>query len=1015
MRLALMAASADLGDALSVGFGGTSRRDEKLASGIARYLVRMSTRSTPFGLFSGIAFGNFDTKTTARLGKSALSRFVTRTDIAWHYAAARRLEQDKDARLELNVIAHPAIYECAGRFILSDNGAGNDEDYKTITARSMPLLAVIFNLSKIPIRKSSLVAAVAERFPKIAIDKIRVVTEQLQDLGFLISDLRPPTMESNLDARLIDRLTKSPPLEAFEASVRRVASLADEIDHMGISCPLETIREFRAAKEVATGDTRTKTSWDVDAILSAETPTLSDQIGTAGAITADLLLRTSGRGNHLAHISRYHSEFIEHFGTYAEVPLLELLSHQYGLGAPDTYLQPPRFNLIQELPTPLRQSKRDAVLYRLITRSISNGFQPVELSDADVASLEESLEPDASSVDQLHPVDLYLEVLSASPEHIDRGDFKVSVGPAAARAKGGRTFGRFHDLFTKEQQDQLQKLLGAEEDVYPDGLFAEVSYLAKTPRAANVARRPKSRRYEILFNTAPSLPLDRVIYPSDLLIGASPTDFYIRSRKLGKEIIATQSHLLSPIQAPNPARFLLEVSSLKAAAPNIFSWGTFESMPYLPRIQRGNIILCAAQWRLSAEDLKLDVKDWQNHFVRAVSAWRKRSGAPRYVYIVEADNRLLIDLEHPASLVTLQRELQKIPAGHGQHQTAILHEAFVGESSLWLHDESKRAYFSEVVVPLLPSGSEPSRGSESHILPGRRRDSFPVPRDVRCALPGGTWNYAKLYAEPSQHDSLISGPIADLNEELRSVDKLDQWFFIRYADPLPHIRLRFKSPTTEDAQQVLLRMLKWATGLVGSSLIKDFSIATYVREIERYGGVESMGEIETVFGADSSYSCKLLRALSSGAVTLDVDALMAFSIDRIYTAWGFSLDERFEAAKKFAGKTDFIEEFRPVRQVVSSLISPWQYGRSAFPEAERSLLVDIGRHREEVMSSVAGRITSLEESRALTVPQSSLLASLGHMHVNRVLGIDRDRERKILAFWRHALQMIKLRPTVKTE
>ncbi len=41
-------------------------------------------------------------------------------------------------------------------------------------------------------------------------------------------------------------------------------------------------------------------------------------------------------------------------------------------------------------------------------------------------------------------------------------------------------------------------------------------------------------------------------------------------------------------------------------------------------------------------------------------------------------------------------------------------------------------------------------------------------------------------------NELLTGPVAELCEEALATGEAASWFFIRYADPDPHLRLRFR-------------------------------------------------------------------------------------------------------------------------------------------------------------------------------------------------------------------------------
>ncbi len=124
-------------------------------------------------------------------------------------------------------------------------------------------------------------------------------------------------------------------------------------------------------------------------------------------------------------------------------------------------------------------------------------------------------------------------------------------------AHSGRTFGRFSDLLGETSVDRLRAYARQEERLYPDAVYAELAHLPPYGRAANVAVRPAIRPYEIPVHTPASVPEHRVIALDDNLVGATDSRVYLRSRRLDREIVVEQHHMLNPSLAPNVARFML--------------------------------------------------------------------------------------------------------------------------------------------------------------------------------------------------------------------------------------------------------------------------------------------------------------------------------------------------------------------------------------------------------------------------------------------------------------------------
>ena len=80
--------------------------------------------------------------------------------------------------------------------------------------------------------------------------------------------------------------------------------------------------------------------------------------------------------------------------------------------------------------------------------------------------------------------------------------------------------------------------------------------------------------------------------------------------------------------------------------------------------------------------------------------------------------------------------------------------------------------------------------------------------------PGSDWLYVKLYGPAAGEDALLTGPVRDLAGRCSTTGDADGWFFLRYADPEPHLRLRLHG----EPDRLLAGALPgWPRGRPGSS------------------------------------------------------------------------------------------------------------------------------------------------------------------------------------------------------
>lgn len=257
-------------------------------------------------------------------------------------------------------------------------------------------------------------------------------------------------------------------------------------------------------------------------------------------------------------------------------------------------------------------------------------------------------------------------------------------------------------------------------------------------------------------------------------------------------------------------------------------------------------------------------------------------------------------------------------------------------------------------------------------------------------LPGGEWLYAKLYTAAERHTGLLAHEVPKL---LASLPRgIDRWFFVRYRDPQPHLRLRFHCAGTTGA---LTALHSWAEELRGRGLAGDLVLAAYDPELERYGGPAAMAAAERVFHADSVLVLNLLRLTTTG--TLDADPL-------VLAAAGYA-----QLGRVFAPETwqDWVpagpDEHAVFRRVRDSALARVAVERDIAP-ALRDLPGGTVLER-----SWARRAAAVAEYAGLVhgspwTPADEVFRSLAHMHHNRFVGGDREHELRSYAVLRGVIR-----------
>ena len=976
-----------------------SKKGQRAQTRLLRYLIRMATRPTPFGLFAGVALGYVGPGMDVRVGSLEQNRKRTRPDMQWLLYLVRSLEGRPEVATHLRFFTNPVTFTSGGRLYLPHlDTYGQAEPDKTVSLRATPVVKRVMTLARHGTTLDALKQQLLTERPGATEEQIEGLLNALREHGVLLSDLRPSLTGENAIRHVLDRIEGTPGCDDVREQLQTVLTLAETYDEQPIGQGTATFQALYEATE--SPDSKIHSTLEVDVATALEACTFSADVAGELVRAAEVMLRVSTVSPQFPHLIAYRREFIERYGEGREVSVLELLNEDIGLGPPPNYQHPPRHGESTALLRP-QYPLRDRTLLELAGTALRNGRREVELDEATLSQLQVH---DSWREQVPDSLELYAFVAAPSQAEINGGNFLVVIGPRIGAEPAGRSFGRFCDIMGEDSVQAVARLAREEEARSPERLFAELVYLPARGHAANVAIRPAVRRYEVVVATAPGVAHANTIPMDDMVVGVRDGRFYLRSVLRDADVVITSTHLLNYFGAPNECRFLAEVSAegvIPVDPP--FDWGAAAQLPFLPRIRVGQTILRLAEWCLpvemaGADQSRPDAVWWYE----LVQDWRRRWNVPRYVYWADADNRLLLDLESPLCVADLGGECRKRMAGRG---VITLQEMLPGFEDVWAEGADGR-YLVEFVVPL--KRRQPTTLPEPE--PVKRGSVTPL---ERLCLPGSDWLYAKLYSGRTRHDDLLAGPVREFTGEALKNGLAERWFFVRYNDPDPHIRLRFQGEPKRLLSQLLPALTAWGRSLVETGLLRKLALDSYDREIERYGGLEGIQIAEQIFAADSIAVADIVALRIQRVSELSSLDLAVLTVDDLMSSLGLSADERLrlyqfirESQERAFGDQigRLAKTFHGYRKTAQRLVGDrkWLREQPGGSELEECL-----RLRATTLRPFGDQLRALAERDQLWASQDYFLASCVHMHCNRLLGINRPLEFEVIYHLERTLESLE--------
>ncbi|WP_306209559.1 lantibiotic dehydratase [Actinoplanes sp. RD1] len=933
----------------------TSQRTPDLARlhrasiSLARYLVRMRRRATPFGLFAGVA--PLAISGPAHQARAEGQRARLRANGDWLDTIITELESTPGALPGLRVVANDVMTVRGTRLHIGWRPHGHAQRGDRPTAASLRhTRPVAFALAQAahPTPVSDLLAKLKAEFPAARGEAQEALVKQLIEVGALISDLRAPSVHVDALGYLLNVLNRMRTADAprrrrivEELGAIHTAIESDEQAPAGAEDRRVLIERMRVLAD-------TPQPLAVD-LKIADVPAIPAAVGGAAAEAAAALLRLSPAAYGKPSWHEYHARFLDRYGAGAFVPVRHLVDEAAGLGFPRHFT-----DTASRRPTAV--TPRGLWLLALAQQSALDGAIEVALTDADLDAF-----TGGNGVRWPAHLDITVDVRAVSKAALESGDFAVSVMGVGRSALA--TSGRFLDLFPGHEREVLAALPTAVDGAVP----AQVSFSPHRPSMQTVARVAQLLPMVLTVGEHHRDGPD-VLRPDDLAVLADLDRFYVASlsrRQIVEPVItcAAAPHTMPPLM-----RLLLELPHATSTPISQFSWGVAGSLPFLPRLRYGRVVLSPARWQLPAGELPdrtAPGPEWSYAF----EALRNRLHLPSFVSVGAGDQQLRLNLDDPMNLALLRAHLNQTVG------TVQVTEAPADGDYGWCGGRTH-----EIVVPLVTTAA-PARPPAA----ATRATWGPLIGHDHADLPGGSLLFAKLYGPPDAIDAIITEQLPQLWAQWETPP---EWWFVRYRDPYPHLRLRL--PTTSYGRDAT-RLSRWAARLRDLRLAGDLTLDTYRPETARYGDGPAMAAAEMLFAADSAAAAAQVAAADGHAS--EADALAAASLVDLLAG----LLDGTEPAMRWLLENPELHPrvANPDRAVPRRAfdLAPVN-GDDAGPADARGLSPQSAaawRQRARVAHRYA---RCLREDACGPTPEVAAV-SLLHLHHNRVLGRDPEREARV--------------------
>ncbi len=945
---------------------------DKLKKSILKYYMRSISRCTPFGLFAGCGMGRWTGEEDKIILNNTIKRH-TRFDMQYLCSLSQYLAAQPGIKEHLRYYTNSSIYQIGNEIrYVEYKYVNGDRIYQISAVASYSYLDKLLSVSKNGILLDELYTFFSGE--DLTAEEISGFVNELLESQLLVSELEPAITGEEFIYQLLTVLRRIATI-ADNAYVQKVIIILETVDNKLQHIDATSVNNVEAYREITQLISDLGVAFEESKLFQADMVRSIKKGGLPATIQKELFevldilnkLSSINKGN--PDLESFAQRFYERYEE-REMPILEVLDTETGIGYPESVanVQVP---LVSDLHLnagihdiqKLHWGPVEQFLMRKVSESYQTGATVIEITDKDLDFVNKDTWDDL-------PASMHLVFRMLDTEKMQL--YIESCGGVS----GIGILSRFAHADT-DIKKLIDEVVTSEETKNPGVIFAEVIHLPES-RTGNVLLHPAFRKFEIPFLTKSSLPDEQQLALQDIMVSVKNGMILLRHKKTGKCIAPRLSNAHNyHIKALPGYQFLCDLQLQKQRGVLDFSWGSIRYIvKTLPRVQYKNIILSAASWQLTASDFKhlLHIKgDAEKRIL--LNEFIVRWKLPKMVVLADGDNELLIDFSNDL-LISLFLKIVS-------NRNSIELREFFYPGKNTVTDHEGKLYASQAVAVLLKNvPAYPAVYQQKSRLEHNSSGSF-------SAAP--EWLYYKIYCGVKSADKILTDAIKPIVDTLTGKNLLDRFFFIRFTDPLFHIRLRICLKDNTEQAAVAKLIDEYMQTFRRSGHIWKVQTDTYNRELERYG-YSTIGHAETIFHYDSISVLKMLSE-TWGEERENIRWLWAIrAVDGLFDVFNISSVQRLNicdtACRAFAA--EFNEDrrlreqvnakYRQHRGIIENMLNKKNTGDAVLPT-----LAAILDEKHEGVAPVAALLLELENTGQAEVPLFDLLGSYIHLLINRAI------------------------------
>ncbi|MEN5232866.1 lantibiotic dehydratase [Sphingobacterium faecium] len=950
---------------------GLHKKKGKLFLTLYKYLIRMSSRPTPFGQLAGISYGHFSLNKTSLLLTNSLHTHI-RFDQELLLKFMQELSLDPSIKENISYYANTTIsHQQAILSYIEYSDTAENRYFQWRKIQENPLLSNILKLTKNGIKYHDLTRSLT----KLGLNENQAkgYINELITIKLLIPEFEPIVTKDHSDeliANLSAHLGKKIGFPLLHDMVHVKQSMRTPYDLEKLTAIQQNIQAAIPGHFNSTYQVDSKRNTQTNQIHTSIIEQLSEEL-----TELTMLNKNTKSADLVAFVKKFQLKYGER-----KVSLMEALDPEIGIG----------YGMVSPLldeTVPLLEhfkinSARDhaeqfnSIMHGLLAEKSdpkTGRLHVLELTKSDLQHFQIA----SQEIGNKHTLGMYLlgNLLWNRETNQADGHFKFNLLKAGG-ASALPLMTRFDHLDHK-LKEKLLKVAAYEEKQADGALLAEVVFLPNG-RAGNILTRSSLYKYEIPIICQAGVEEDYTIRLEDIYITVRNETIQLISKKLNKEIIPRLSSAHNFHYGMVVYRFLCDLQKQNWGMDLQWDWGSLSAKTYLPRVTYKHFILSRARWKINQQHL---ASHDSTKIQESVSFLKIHYDIPDRLLLAEGDHELLLDLTNPLAAKILLQALSK-------HDITVVEYIYDSYPST-VQGADGEDYSNEIILPY-------TGGQYTSTVPLFSAQSTTITRQFPL---GSEWLYVKLYGAERTLDRLLADPIHKLIARLHEKKYLKKWFFIRYYDPDPHLRIRIKLSKYGNGSlaEIIQLINQYCEPLISQKKIFNISYDTYERELERYGA-SNMVYCERIFHLESELILNLLPHLKKEN-DINLRWLIAIKVVHIFlSSFHLTVAEKIALTEKI--RDQFLNEFKRYKKLRYSIDLTYRAKFNMIHDFFNNLPhkhPKISRLLDQYKNEIAELCMKSQDTPEFKAQPTAILTSLIHMFLNRIF-VQKQREQEMVIY-----------------